>query len=64
MLSVKEYAIRILQSQIKVFSPKKIKKIVSMITEFDRKIKIGEMKENIAIKTLVFNILNIRGQND
>ncbi len=63
-LGVKEFAIRSLQNQIRVFSPKKLKKIVSMITEFDRKIKIGEMKENIAIKTLVFNILNIRGQND
>lgn len=64
LLGVKEFAIRSLQNQIRVFSPKKLKKIVSMITEFDRKIKIGEMKENIAIKTLVFNILNIRGQND
>lgn len=64
ILGVKEYAIRILQNQIRVFSPKKLKKIVSMITDYDRKIKIGEMKENIAIKLLVFNILNIRGQND
>ena len=64
MLGVKEFAIRVMQSQTKVFSPKKLKKIVSMITNFDKKIKIGEMKENIAIKTLVFNILNIRGQND
>jgi len=63
-LGVKEFAIRAMQNQIRVFSPKKLKKIVSMITEFDRKIKIGEMKENTAIKTLVFNILNIRGQND
>lgn len=64
LLGVKEFAIKALQNQIKVFSPKKLKKIVSMIANYDKKIKIGEMKENIAIKTLVFNILNIRGQND
>lgn len=64
ILGVKEYAIRLMQNQIRVFSPKKLKKIVSMIADYDRKIKIGEMKENVAIKLLVFNILNIRGQND
>lgn len=64
LLSVKEFAIKAMQNQIRVFSPKKLKKIVSMIASYDKKIKIGEMKENIAIKTLVFNILNIRGQND
>ena len=64
LLGVKEFAIRSLQNQIKIFSPKKLKKIVSMITNFDEKIKTGQMKEQVAIKTLVFNILNIRGQND
>lgn len=64
LLSVKEYAIRAMQNQIKTFSPKKIKRIISLITEYDNKIKIGEMKEKTAIKMLVFNILNIRGQND
>ncbi len=63
-LGVKEWAIKNMQNQVRAFSPKKLKKIVSMVTGFDEKIKIGEMKENIAIKTLVFNILNIRGQND
>ncbi len=64
MLGTKEYAIRQFANQIKVFSPKKLKKIVSMIAGFDEKIKIGEMKENIAINSLIFNILNLRGQNE
>jgi len=64
LLSVKEYAIKVMQNQIKVFTPKKLKKIVSMIVEFDEKIKTGEIKENVAIKMLVFNILYIRGQNE
>ena len=64
LLGVKDFAIRALQNQLKIFSPKKLKRIVSMITNFDEKIKTGQMKEQVAIKTLVFNILNIRGQND
>ena len=64
LLSVKEFAIKSMQNRIKVFSPKKIKKIITMITSYDEKIKIGKMKENVAIKTLIFNILNIRGQNE
>ena len=64
LLGVKEFAIRMLKNQVNCFSPKSLKKIVDMIADYDRKIKVGEMKENIAIKTIVFNILNIRGQND
>ena len=64
MLGVKEFAIKMLKNQVACFSPKQLKQIVDMIADYDRKIKVGEMKENIAIKTIVFNILNIRGQND
>ena len=63
ILGVKEFAIRMLKNQVSVFSPKQLKQIVDMIAEYDKKIKIGEMKENVAIKTIVINILNIRGQN-
>ena len=62
MLSVKEFAIKMLKNQITVFSAKQLKIIVDMISNYDRKIKVGEMKENIAIKTIVFNILNLRGK--
>lgn len=61
LLGVKEFAIKMLKNQISVFSPKQLKQIVDMIAEYDKKIKIGEMKENVAIKTIVINILNIRG---
>ena len=61
MLGVKEFAIKMLKNQIARFSPKQLKQIVDMIAEYDKKIKIGEMKENVAIKTIVINILNIRG---
>lgn len=64
LLGVKEFSIRMLKNQVACFSPKQLKQIVDMIADYDRKIKVGEMKENIAIKTIVFNILNIRGQND
>ena len=50
-----------LKNQIAKFSPKQLKQIVDMIAEYDKKIKIGEIKENVAIKTIVINILNIRG---
>ncbi len=61
MLGVKEFAIKMLKTQIARFSPKQLKQIVDMIAEYDKKIKIGEIKENVAIKTIVINILNIRG---
>ena len=61
LLGVKEFAIRMLKNQVSVFSPKQLKQIVDMIALYDNKIKIGEMKENVAIKTIVINILNIRG---
>lgn len=62
MLSVKEFAIKMLKNQIAVFSAKQLKAIVDMLADYDRKIKMGEMKENVAIKTIVFNILNLRGK--
>lgn len=62
LLSVKEFAIKMLKNQIAVFSAKQLKVIVDMISDYDRKIKVGEMKENIAIKTIIFNILNLRGK--
>jgi len=64
MLGIKEFAVKMLKNQVACFSPKQLKQIVDMIADYDRKIKVGEMKENIAIKTIVFNILNIRGQNE
>ena len=63
LLGVKEFAIKMLSNQIKVFSAKQLKTIVDMIADYDRKIKVGEMKENVAIKTVVINILNTRGKN-
>ena len=64
LLGCKEFAIKMLKNQIAVFSPKDLKAIVDMIAEYDKKIKIGEMKEGVAIKTIVFNILKARGNND
>lgn len=63
LLGVKEFAIKMLSNQVKVFSAKQLKSIVDMIADYDRKIKVGEMKENVAIKTVVINILNTRGKN-
>lgn len=63
LLQVKEYAIKMLSKQVAVFSPKKLKAIVDMILRFDKKIKVGEIKELSAIKIIAGNILNIRGNN-
>lgn len=63
LLGVKEFAVKMLKNQIAVFNSKQLKKIVDMIAKFDKKIKVGEIKENIAIKMIIFNILEIRGQN-
>lgn len=61
LLGVKEYAIKMLKNQVVAFSPKKLKAIVDMLALYDKKIKTGEMKEAVAIKTIASNILNIRG---
>lgn len=61
LFGVKEFAIKMMKNQIEVFNSKQLKKIVDMIAKFDKKIKIGEIKENVAIKTIIFNILEIRG---
>lgn len=61
LLGVKEFAIKMLKNQVSAFSPKKLKLIVDMIAEYDKKIKTGEIKEAVAIKTIASNILNIRG---
>ena len=36
---------------------------VDEIAEMDRKIKVGEMKENVAIKLIATSILTLRGKN-
>lgn len=63
LLGVKEFAIKMLDRQIKAFSPKILKRIVDEIAEYDRKIKVGEIKENIAIKMIATSILTLRGKN-
>lgn len=62
LLSVKEYAIKMVKNQLAVFSTKQLKLIVDKIADYDKRIKTGLMKENIAIKSLVFYILNLRGK--
>lgn len=61
LLSVKEYAIKMAMSQSRAFTPKKLKAIVDMLYNFDRDIKQGRIKEEVAIKLAVINILKIRG---
>lgn len=61
MLGVKEYAIKMVKSQAKVFSARNLKKIIDMLYNADRNIKMGKIKEDIAMYTVVLNILKIRG---
>ncbi len=62
-LGVKEFAIKMLKPQVSIFSAKKLKQITDMVSKYERKIKLGQIKENVAIKTIVFSILNLRGDN-
>lgn len=59
-LGIKEFAVKMLRNQLKVFSPKKLKVIVDMLAKYDSDIKTGKIKEDIAVKTAVLQILKIR----
>lgn len=61
LLGVKEYAVKMVKNQAKVFSPRSLKKIVDMLYEADRNIKMGKIKEDIAMYQVILNILKIRG---
>lgn len=61
LLGVKPYAIKMVKNQVRYFTPKKLKTIVDMLYEADRNIKMGKIKEEVAIKSVTLNILNIRG---
>lgn len=60
-LGVKAYAIKMMKNQIRYYTPKKLKQIVDLLYEADRNIKMGKIKEDVAIKTATLNILKIRG---
>lgn len=61
LLGIKEYAVKMSKNQAKAYNPKKLKEIVDMLYEADRNIKMGKMNDQVAIKTVVLNILKIRG---
>lgn len=61
LLGIKEYAVKMSKNQAKSYNPKKLKQIVDMLYEADRNIKMGKINDQIAIKTVVLNILKIRG---
>jgi len=61
LLSVKEYAVKMVKNQSRVFTPKKLKKIVDFLYNTDRDIKLGKIKEDVAIKTAAAYILKLRG---
>lgn len=61
LLGIKEYAVKMSKNQARAYNPKKLKQIVDMLYEADRNIKMGKINDQIAIKTVVLNILKIRG---
>ena len=63
LLGVKEFAVKMLGNQVKIFSSKQLKSIVDMIATYEKNIKMGKIKEGVAVRAIVFNILEIRGQN-
>ena len=60
-LGVKEYAIKMCRAQAKAFTPRKLKKIVDMLAAADKNIKVGKIKEDVAVKTIIIDILEMRG---
>lgn len=59
-LGIKEFAVKMLRNQIAVFSPKKLKRIVDLLAAVDGDIKKGKIKEEVAVKTVILEILKIR----
>ena len=59
-LGVKEYAIKMCRNQARVFTPKKLKKIVDMLADADKNIKMGKIKEDTAVKTIIISIIKMR----
>lgn len=59
-LNVKEFAIKMAKNQIRYFTPKKIMNVVDYLEQIDSNIKKGKIKEDVAIKTAVIQILKIR----
>lgn len=59
-LGVKEYAIKMCRAQAKVFTPRKLKKIVDMLADADKNIKEGKIKEDVVVKTIIISILKLR----
>ncbi|MBQ9790563.1 MAG: DNA polymerase III subunit delta [Clostridia bacterium] len=60
-LGVKEYAIKMCRNQARAFTPRKLKKIVDMLAAADKNIKLGKIKEDVAVKTIIIHILEMRG---
>lgn len=61
-LGIKEYAVKMTKNQVKAFSPKKLKQIVDMLKDMDANIKKGKIKEDIAVKLAISNILKLRNK--
>jgi len=60
LLQIKPYAVKMLRPQVAMFSPKKLKKISSMLYALDNDIKNGRINENIGLIKTISNILLIR----
>lgn len=56
-LNIKEYAVKKLKEQLKLYSTQKLSKILLKISDNDYKIKNGEIDIKTAIYDIVFNIL-------
>ncbi|MBQ7452685.1 MAG: DNA polymerase III subunit delta [Clostridia bacterium] len=60
LLGIKEFAVKMLRNQIRVFSPKKIKTIVDLVAELDSNIKQGKIKDEIGLTKTVLQILYLK----
>lgn len=60
LLQVKEFAVKMLRTQTKVFSARELKKIVDGLADLDKNIKQGKMREDVGLILNILNILMIR----
>ena len=59
LFNVKEYAVKMLRNQTKIFGARKLKQIVDNLAQLDAGIKQGKIKDEIGLEVAIFEILNM-----
>lgn len=62
-LQIKEFAVKMLRAQTRVFSAVELKNITHSLFKLDENIKQGKIKEEVGLISTVLNILMVRNKN-